>query len=173
MTHYQLAKIVQIVGTLDSRKRLQKMVYLLQSAGCPLEADFCLHLYGPYSQDIANLTDELVTGNLLEETCSHNPVGHKYTYSIPKNSEASLSHFEHTTNGRLANQQIEPWVERIKRLNSQDLWTLELASTVAFFQRTQKKDWKDAAAEASQFKKISPKSPNMKQAMQLAKDFHS
>src|SRR5713226_2600892 len=35
MTRYQLAKLVQWAGTLRTRKRMQKVVYLLQLAGCP------------------------------------------------------------------------------------------------------------------------------------------
>jgi hypothetical protein len=36
MNRYQLAKIVDWAGTLETRKRMQKVVYLLQVAGCPL-----------------------------------------------------------------------------------------------------------------------------------------
>ena len=35
MTRYQLAKIVDWAGTLDTRKRMQKVVYLLQVVGLP------------------------------------------------------------------------------------------------------------------------------------------
>ena len=45
MNRYQLAKIVQWAGTLRSRKRMQKMIFLLKAAGCPLDADYDLHHY--------------------------------------------------------------------------------------------------------------------------------
>ena len=63
MNRYQLAKLVEWAGCLHTRKRLQKLVYMLQSAGCPLEAEFTLHHYGPYSQEIAGLSDAMVRIN--------------------------------------------------------------------------------------------------------------
>ena len=45
MTKYQLAKLIQFVGNLETRKRMQKVVYLLQSAGCPFGRIFsCIDL---------------------------------------------------------------------------------------------------------------------------------
>ena len=75
MNRYQLAKIVQWAGTLRSRKRMQKMIFLLKAAGCPLDADYDLHHYGPYSQDVARLTDEMVREKLLCETTERAPYG--------------------------------------------------------------------------------------------------
>ena len=61
MTRYQLAKLVEWAGTLNSRKRLQKVVFMLQAAGCPLQAEFYLNHYGTYSlEDVTRLTDEMV-----------------------------------------------------------------------------------------------------------------
>ena len=82
MNRYQLAKIVDWAGTLDTRKRMQKVVYLLQVAGCPLGADYTLHHYGPYSHDVARLTDEMVQASLLAEKASSNAVGQQYSYSL-------------------------------------------------------------------------------------------
>ena len=70
MNRYQLAKIVDWAGTLETRKRMQKVVYLLQVAGCPLGADYTLHHYGPYSQEVARLTDEMVQTGILTETAT-------------------------------------------------------------------------------------------------------
>jgi uncharacterized protein YwgA len=51
MTRYQLAKLVEWAGTLRTRKRLQKVVFMLQAAGCPFDDGFGLHHFGPYSSD--------------------------------------------------------------------------------------------------------------------------
>ena len=48
VTRYQLAKLVQWAGTLRTRKRLQKTVYLMKRGGAPFEDAFCLHRYGPH-----------------------------------------------------------------------------------------------------------------------------
>ena len=68
INRYQLAKIVQWIGKFRSRKRMQKLIFMLQAAGCPLDAEYDLHHYGPYSHDVARLTGELVAEKLLDET---------------------------------------------------------------------------------------------------------
>jgi len=90
MDSYQLAKIVQWVGTLHTRKRLQKVVYLLQAAKCPLDADFFLHHYGPYSNDVARLTDTLVGQQLLIEKEEEAGVGKKFEYELSGRVIAAL-----------------------------------------------------------------------------------
>jgi uncharacterized protein YwgA len=82
MTEYQLAKLVQMAGSLKTRKRLQKATYLLQAAGCPLAADFILHLYGPYSHEVAYLADALTARGVLREEETPLPAGREYTYEL-------------------------------------------------------------------------------------------
>ncbi len=100
MNRYKLAKIVDWAGTLETRKRMQKVVYLLQVAGCPLGADYTLHHYGPYSQEVARLTDEMVQANLLDEKTASNAVGQQYSYNLSPTARRSLAEFEATQAGR-------------------------------------------------------------------------
>ena len=100
MNRYQLAKIVEWAGTLHSRKRMQKVVYLLQVAGCPLESDYILHHYGPYSPDVARLTDEMARVNLLEELSESNPKGQQYSYRLGEGAKDRITAFERTSEGR-------------------------------------------------------------------------
>lgn len=79
MTRYQLAKLVQWAGTLHTRKRLQKVIYMLQSVGCPLEAEFYLHHYGTYSEDVARVADEMVRLQMLKETSAPSLGGSQYS----------------------------------------------------------------------------------------------
>ena len=94
MNRYQLAKIVQWAGTLRSRKRMQKMIFLLKAAGCPLDADYDLHHYGPYSQDVARLTDEMVREKLLCETTEAHPYGEQYSYVLSDEASRQISAYE-------------------------------------------------------------------------------
>jgi uncharacterized protein YwgA len=56
MNDYWLAKLIASVEEVDSRKRLQKSIYLLQFLkGFPLKLDYFLHFYGPYSWELADL----------------------------------------------------------------------------------------------------------------------
>src|SRR5438876_8802937 len=91
MTRYQLAKLVEWAGILNSRKRLQKVVFLLQASGCPIEAEYFLHHYGPYSQEVARMSDEMVQVGLLEESSQPNPVGVQYAYKLTKVAVAEMA----------------------------------------------------------------------------------
>src|SRR3954467_12838841 len=82
MNRYQLAKIVDWAGTLDTRKRMQKVAFLLQAAGCRLDAEYTLHHYGPYSQEVARLTDEMMQARILDERAESNMVGQQFSYSL-------------------------------------------------------------------------------------------
>jgi uncharacterized protein YwgA len=151
MTRYQLAKLVSWAGRVDARKRLQKVVYLLQAAGCPLEADFFLHHYGPYSQDVARLTDEMVRANLLREEEEPLSQGSRYSYRLPESVEEQLSTSETTPHGKHGLERMEPFESIAKRLFHEDLRMLEYASTIVYFHQ-QTNEWQEAVAKAERFK---------------------
>ena len=99
MDRYQLAKIVDWAGTLRSQKRMQKLIYLLQAAGCPLDADYDFHNHGPYSFDVARLTDELTREGLLEDSKEGEPFGERYSYSLPQETKQQMTADEESTRG--------------------------------------------------------------------------
>ena len=98
MNRYQLAKIIDWAGTLRSRKRMQKLIFLLQAAGCPLDADYDFHKYGPYSQDVARLTDELTREGLLEEEVVGHPFVEHYSYFLPQKTKPQMTEYEESAN---------------------------------------------------------------------------
>src|SRR5262249_1319852 len=130
MTRYQLAKLVEWAGTLNSRKRLQKVVFLLQSAGCPFDAEYTLHHYRPYSQEVARLSDEMVQVGLLEETSEQNQVGLQYSYDLTKNAAKEVAELDQTPKGKKLASQLSPYEAKAKKLLNTDLWLLEVASTL-------------------------------------------
>jgi uncharacterized protein len=168
MNRYQLAKIVGWAGTLHSRKRMQKVVYLLQAAGCPLEAEYTLHQYGPYSEDVAALTDEMVRINLLKETSDTSPFGERYCYSLPKTTRQKLDEYEQTPGSRESLRRISPYEKMAKKFIKADLKDLELAATLVYFQR-QVGDWSRAAEKTRQFKNLDLGSPLLHRAKALAR----
>src|SRR5947209_5502505 len=125
MNRYQLAKIVDWAGTLDTRKRMQKVAYLLQVVGCPLDAEFNLHHYGPYSQEVARLTDEMVQAGILDEKAGSNPVGQQFSYRLNEAARKSLTDFEATPRGRAAAAALTPHEDLARRLFQADLKDLE------------------------------------------------
>jgi uncharacterized protein YwgA len=152
MTRYQLAKIVDWADCLHTRKRLQKVVYLLQSAGCPLEAEYILHHYGPYSEEVARLTDEMVRTSALAEQMTATGVGPQYSYHLPEATRQQIASLEATDSGRAWAVEVAPFEPLAKELLRNDSKQLEHAATIVFFRR-QGYDWDVAVEKAVAFKK--------------------
>lgn len=168
MTRYELAKLVTWADTLHSRKRLQKVVFLLQAAGCPLEADFILHHFGPYSEHVSRLTDELVRLDLLKEAATDNTVGQQYSYRLSEQAGEKMRHLEESEEGRPMAQKMAPFENLAKSLLREDLKDLELAATVMYFRR-QGLDWPQATEKACTFKKVPADGPLAGRAAALAR----
>ena len=169
MKDYWLAKLISSVDHVDSRKRLQKSVYLLGLAGCPLQCDYLLHYYGPYSFELAGLIDQLSGAKIVEETpfpCGPSAVG--YRSAITEHGKDALSSFEATRTGQSLLAGIQPFIERFGELNSENVWVLELAATVAFYHED---DWGEARRQTSLFRKVPQNNSNLREAVKLARRF--
>jgi len=168
MNRYQLAKIVDWAGTLDTRKRMQKVAYLLQVAGCPLNAEYTLHHYGPYSQEVARLTDEMVQAGILHERADSNLVGQQFSYRLNEGARKNLTDFEATPRGRAVAEALASYGDLARRLFRADLKELEYASTAVFFRR-QGHDWPEAIERMCEFKGLTPGSGVVDRAGDLAR----
>jgi len=168
---YALAKLIACVEQVDSRKRLQKCVFLLQEAGCDLGAEYYLHLYGPYSRDVAETIDSLEqAGVLAEEEQDNGPWGLQYSYRITEKGAGMLGDYETTPDGRESLKAVSPFVKKFKTLNEQNLWVLELAATIAFFKVTKDLTWQAARVRTSEFKNVSAaRADSLGEAERLAK----
>lgn len=167
MTRYQLAKLVAMAGTLKSRKRIQKTIHLLKLAGCPIEAHYRLHYYGPYSADVADLIDEMTANGLLEEEAEAVGHGREYSYRLPENAQRSMEQFETTDRAGEAKQGIAQFASLFADLCKEPAKTLEYASTIAYF-REVGREWDDAVKETATYKNVTPNSQSLKEARQLA-----
>lgn len=172
MTRYQLVKLVEWAGTLRSRKRLQKVVFLLQAAGCPFGAEYTLHHYGPYSQEVARLSDEMVQAHLLEEESQQNQVGLQYSYDLTDHAKGRVEELEATPEGKQMAAQLIPFEQQAKELLGTDLWELEVASTLVYF-RQQGHDWPDSVERTCKFKNLNPAAHKgfLKKVEELARRF--
>ncbi len=167
MTKYQLAKLIVMAGKLESRKRVQKTVHLLQAAGCRFDTDFRVHFYGPYSSEVAGLLDQMTEEGILVETSRSFTQGTQYDYSLDDSFRQGLERHEQTPSGQKAKAEIEEYGDLFKDLCEQHPKTLELASTIVAF-RQQGCDWDEATREACEFKKVHAKSPRRTRARELA-----
>jgi len=170
MTRYQLAKLVEWAGSLHSRKRLQKVVFLLQASGCPFDADYTLHHYGPYSQEVARLSDEMVQVGLLDESSMPNQVGVQYSYALTKNAASEMAQLEKSPQGKKLAKPLTPFEAKAKELLNTDLWLLEVASTMVYF-RKQGYSWSESVEKTCNFKNLTESAGVVTKADGLAHQF--
>jgi uncharacterized protein YwgA len=168
MTRYQLLKLVSWVGTLHSRKRLQKVAFLLQAGGCPLEADFFLDTIGPYSDDVRHVVDELVVLSLLTEHSEKNGAGEVYSYSLAEPAREQLAQLEQTERGRRLASQMAPFEGLARSLLQEDVKELDVAASMLYFRRLGY-DWGDAVAKARSLKSLPADGPLVARAEKLAR----
>lgn len=161
MNRLQLATLLSWAGDegIQGRKRLQKVVFFLQQAGCPLECQYTLHHFGPYSRDVADACDEMVAAGLIVETGGPQNGSMQYEYSLTPQTRSLLNQTPDT--------QLQPFQALGTELIDEHLWSLELGSTIMFF-HAQDGDWDDALTEASKFKKADPAAESSLNALQLA-----
>jgi len=166
MKDYWLAKLISSVTEVDSRKRLQKSIYLLQRAGCPLQFSYILHYYGPYSFELAGLIDQLKGADIIDESPEQTGFGGvRYRSKISQKGKSVLANFEKSETGKDVYGQIEPFISCFLELNEEDPWVLELAATVAYFNDG---NWTEAQKQTATFKKLSPNDKNLKKAFAIA-----
>ncbi|MEJ2703204.1 MAG: hypothetical protein P8Z79_12250 [Sedimentisphaerales bacterium] len=169
MKDYWLAKLIASVDHVDSRKRLQKSIYLLQRSDCPLKCDYLLHYYGPYSFELAGLMDQLCGAKVVEETPEQLGAGTiRYKSAITERGQRTLASFERTERGQKVLRQITPFIEKFKTLAVKNAWVLELGATVGYYYEG---DWQDARTRAATFKKISKNDRRLLEATKLAQAF--
>jgi uncharacterized protein YwgA len=169
MKEYWLAKLISSVDCVDSRKRLQKAIYLLQQlVDCPLRCDYILHYYGPYSFELAGLMDKLSGSGIINEEPEPTGFGYRYKSSIKQEGKEMLEKFEARPEGQEVKRQISPFIEKFKELNGKNPWVLELAATIAFFYTG---DWSKAKNQTMEFKKLSQSDHSLEEALDLARTF--
>lgn len=163
MNRLQLATLLDWAGEggIQGRKRLQKVVYCLQRAGCPLDCDYTLHHYGPYSRDVADICDEMVTADLVVEDGGPASGGGPYTYRLTERTRRLLR--------GTADETMPRFEEVGKRLISEKIWPLELGSTILLF-HDQGHDWPQALEQACKFKDVPADTPASTEAMALAQE---
>lgn len=166
MDRLQLATLLSwsADATIRGRKRLQKVVFFLQQAGCPLECRFTLHHFGPYSRDVADACDEMVAAGLVSETGGRSNGDPQYSYVLKPEIGLLLT--------QSPDESLTPFETLGRELIQQDLWQLELGSTILFFHR-QTHDWTDALQRGCDYKKVPPNQSKSQAALELAQRVHS
>lgn len=148
MNRLQLATLLSWAGNdgLKGRKRLQKVVFFLQEAGCPLDCRYTLHHFGPYSRDVADACDEMVAAGLIQESGGPQNGDMQYTYKLTQSTAQYLA--------QAVDQKMRKYESIGKDLIKKDIRILELGSTILLFYG-QNRNWGDALNQACKFKNMS------------------
>lgn len=67
-TLIQLGRLLLAVSEIEGRKKLQKMVHILQEFGVPFEVRYGYHHYGPFSEQLQESVQSFMHDGLITET---------------------------------------------------------------------------------------------------------
>lgn len=125
--YLSLLRLIQIAGgTIDGRKKLQKIVYLVQQRGGPFFETFQYYLYGPFSEQLANEVEEMKSFGLVHEVEVNAVMGQsKYKYSLSEAGKDLLA-----ASG--IDDRFQFFEDLIRELAKKDARQLELLATVLF-----------------------------------------
>lgn len=124
--HAKIAAMIKQVGVIAGRKKLQKMVYILQKMGFPFRELFHFNFYGPYSDELSLQLEELCNFGFLLESRDERSTEKCYRYRLSEAGESFISHYVGimpATSGL---------VDELSRETSS---FLELVSTLLYFDR--------------------------------------
>ncbi|MEA3254700.1 MAG: hypothetical protein U9Q22_02575 [Candidatus Altiarchaeota archaeon] len=113
---YTILKILDSVGSVKGRTKLQKLIFLGQEeAGLHNLFSYRPYHYGPYSQELTGLIDELKLGGYVEEKCRVSDDFIEYEYNITPKGREQLSSLEKQHRNEISSKTIR----KIKKLNKQ------------------------------------------------------
>jgi len=118
-----VARLVSELGGVTGRKRLQKLVHLLQASGArDFPQRFTLHYFGPFSRELVHDLEVAVSSELAKEA---QPAFEEdgYAYSVSESARQRIDQLLGTK---------PSWRARAHRLNAETTPFLEAASTLVF-----------------------------------------
>ncbi|MGC9453036.1 MAG: hypothetical protein ACP5I4_16505 [Oceanipulchritudo sp.] len=140
------AQLFKFTGPITGRKKLQKMVHLLQACGgASFGVTFSLGRYGAFSSGLASVLDQLTESGLVQTNAT---VSGDYPTQAYSASEEFLDVLDFTED-----PEEEPqWVALARELNSWQMPMLEATSTIVYLKQA---GWENEALE-EQFRQSKP-----------------
>lgn len=120
---YYLLEILNSSGMIIGRKKLQKMIHLIEISGVNLPFRYEYHFYGPYSAQLQEEVSFLVNQEFLEEYKENET----YIYKITQRGKDFKNKLEESYNVSFKSN-----VELLNSLNNKSSQFLEIVSTYAF-----------------------------------------
>lgn len=122
--HARLVYFFDIAENVKGRKKLQKLIYILQKCRVPFKEKFQFHFYGPYSEELTLRVEELCNLHLIQESKEDKGNYSRYNYSITEEGKSFLDQFA---------LDMPDFLPHIELLQDRSSRFLELVSTMLFF----------------------------------------
>lgn len=142
--HAKLMQFFSVANEVTGRKKLQKMIYILQKCDVPFEEKYQFHFYGPYSEELSLRTEELCNLGFITEEKEDKSNYFQYYYKITNDGQDFLSQFK---------LDMPDFTEKVGLLKEKSSRFLELVSTMLYF---------DDLTEADMVEKIHTVKPKQK-----------
>lgn len=126
---HRILELLGALGEISGRKKLQKIVYILNSQGHDISFDFRYHQYGPYSAELQSELNRLAASGLVSEQIINNT----YCYAISESGKNVLEFLE--DRGLGASSKLVIPFDLLKLLSSCDAQLLELVATIIYVRR--------------------------------------
>jgi hypothetical protein len=140
------------------RTRLQKTVKLLQSLGAPMDYDYMIHFYGPYSEGVQSDIGLLAAFGFVEEKRCAAQDGSSYFVLSAKEGAEELAESD----------EVKKFHPAIQKMSEADAIVLELAATYDAF-REMGNDHKTALERLRRKKGIKCEEGRVDKALTLLK----
>ncbi|MFS0750260.1 YwgA family protein [Oceanobacillus sp. 1P07AA] len=129
--HAKLLQFFSVANQVTGRKKLQKMIYILQQCKVPFEEKYEFHFYGPYSEELTLRIEELCNLGFVQEQKEEKSSYHQYHYTITDKGKSFLTQFQ---------MDLPDIGKMIPLLQEKSSRFLELVSTMFFFCQSSKEE---------------------------------
>ncbi|MEW9676360.1 YwgA family protein [Lentibacillus sp. L22] len=122
--HAKLMHFFSIAKEVPGRKKLQKMIYILQKNHVPFAEKFQFHFYGPYSEELSLRVEELTNLGFVSEEKEEKSNYYQYNYQITKDGQEFLRQFS---------LDMPDFADKVAELKTKSSRFLELVATMLYF----------------------------------------
>ena len=145
--HAKLLSFFAEIKKVTGRKKLQKMIYIMQASGYPFQEKYQFHIYGPYSEELTLRMEELCNLGFIDEEKEDMSHYVQYIYEI-------------TDEGLEFLHQIQPdmpdFTVEAKLLQQESARFLELTATMLYFQDLSRQEIEQKVHDVKPKQKYSP-----------------
>lgn len=156
--HAKLMQFFSLAENVTGRKKLQKMIYILQKCNIPFEEKYNFHFYGPYSEELTLRIEELCNLGFLNEVKEDKSNYYQYNYSITDNGKDFLNQFQ---------LNMPAYQDKVEKLKEKSSRFLELVATMFYF------DYLPTDEIIGKIHTVKPKQKYTEEEIQEALDFIS